>query len=123
MLRSLAGILEEVRKTVPETTCEELKRRLDAGEKIVLVDVREPEEWRQGVLPGAQPVPRGLLELQLPRFVRDPEAPIVVYCAGGIRSLLAAEALQRLGYGKVESLAGGFADWARGKGYPVKAME
>lgn len=83
----------------------------------LLLDVREPDEVAQGQIPGALCIPRGLLELRIEAAVPDRARPLVVYCAGGTRSALAAHALQQLGYQRVASLAGGFAAWKAG-GHP-----
>src|SRR5947207_3816531 len=77
----------------------------------VALDVREPDEYDQGALPSAVHIPRGHLESQIEGRVPDREAPIVVYCAGGVRSAFAARTLQDLGYSDVVSMAGGFGRW------------
>src|SRR5947209_7831982 len=77
----------------------------------VILDVREPDEYEQGALPGAVHIPRGHLESQVENRIADHEAPIVVYCAGGTRSAFAAETLGQLGYTNVVSMAGGFNKW------------
>jgi molybdopterin/thiamine biosynthesis adenylyltransferase/rhodanese-related sulfurtransferase len=77
----------------------------------VLVDVREQDEVDQGIIPGAIHIPRGFLEMRIEDAVRDHSTPLVVYCAGGVRSLFAAESLQQLGYTDVTSMAGGFNGW------------
>ncbi len=81
-----------------------------AGGAAVL-DVREPEEYEQGALVGAVHIPRGHLESQIEARLVDKSAPIVVYCAGGVRSVFAARTMQELGYGGVVSMAGGFGKW------------
>jgi molybdopterin/thiamine biosynthesis adenylyltransferase/rhodanese-related sulfurtransferase len=75
------------------------------------VDVREQDEVDQGAVPGAIHIPRGYLEMRVENAIPDRDAPIVVYCAGGTRSLFGAETLQHLGYTNVRSLAGGFNGW------------
>ncbi|MDQ2726136.1 MAG: molybdopterin-synthase adenylyltransferase MoeB [Actinomycetota bacterium] len=77
----------------------------------VVLDVREPDEYEQGALPGAVHIPRGHLESQIEGRVTDRDAHIVVYCAGGTRSALAADSLAQLGYTDVTSMAGGFNKW------------
>ena len=104
---------QELRRRVPEISAAELHAALGRGERPALVDVRETEELEQGRLPGAVHVPRGFLEMSIEEEVPDREAPVVLYCAGGTRSLLAAETLQRLGYQQVRSLAGGFRGWTQ----------
>src|SRR5579875_1563188 len=77
----------------------------------IVLDVREPDEYEQGALPGAIHIPRGHLESQVEGKIANHEAPIVVYCAGGTRSAFAAETLGQLGYADVVSMAGGFNKW------------
>jgi len=81
------------------------------GDGALFLDVREPDEYGQGALPGAVHLPRGLLELQVEGRIPDKDRKIIVYCAGGTRSLLAAQALGQLGYSDVASMAGGFNKW------------
>lgn len=78
---------------------------------LLLLDVREHEEYEQGAIPGAHLIPRGLLESSIPMQAPDPDTEIVVYCAGGARSALAALSLQQLGYSNVVSMDGGFGLW------------
>jgi molybdopterin/thiamine biosynthesis adenylyltransferase/rhodanese-related sulfurtransferase len=103
--------MAEVRKRTKQVSLEELKRRLDAKEKLTLVDVREKDEWRGGYIPGAIALPRGFLEMQAEQKLPDKNARIVVYCAGGTRSALAAATLQELGYANVETANPGFVRW------------
>ncbi len=78
---------------------------------VVVLDVREPDEYEQGALPGAVHIPRGFLESQVESKIVDRDAPVVVYCAGGTRSAFAADTLAQLGYTDVVSIAGGFNRW------------
>lgn len=94
-----------VRETDPDTT-----RQLQ-GAGATLIDVREQDEFDQGAIPGSIHIPRGYLEMRVENSVPDRDTPIVVYCAGGTRSLFGAETLQHLGYTNVQSLAGGFNGW------------
>src|SRR5216683_37050 len=80
-------------------------------EGTVVLDVREPDEYEQGALPGAIHIPRGHLESQIEGKIADKTAPIVVYCAGGTRSAFAALTLGELGYSDVVSVIGGFGKW------------
>lgn len=121
-------MLQEARQTVPEVTAAQTKEALDRGEVAVLLDVREPNEWEQGHIPGAVHAPRGMLEWYAdettsyakPELTANKNERIVVACAGGGRSLLAAQTLQRMGYTNVASMAGGFNDWAK-QGFPVES--
>jgi molybdopterin/thiamine biosynthesis adenylyltransferase/rhodanese-related sulfurtransferase len=104
-------LMADVRKRTKQVSLEELKRRLDSGEKMTLVDVREKDEWRAGYIPGAVSIPRGFLEIQAEQKLPDKNARIVAYCAGGTRSALAAATLQELGYTNVETANPGFVRW------------
>lgn len=112
-------LISEVRKRTKQVSLEELKRRLEAREKVTLLDVREKDEWRGGYIPGAVSLPRGFLEIQAEQKLPDKNARIVAYCAGGTRSALAAATLQELGYTNVETANPGFVRW-KDLGYPVE---
>ena len=111
--KTFADLREQVRARVRELEPGELvaEQRGPAGEGPVVIDVREPDELGSGRLPGALHIPRGFLEMKIEGAVPARETPVVVYCAGGVRSLFAAESLERLGYADVRSLAGGFRAW------------
>ncbi len=116
-------IMRKARQQVPEWSPSQLQDALahqhEAGrdhQDIVLVDVREKHEWNEGHIPGAIHVPRGFLELQIEEAVPDKSKTVVLYCAGGVRSLMAGSTLQQMGYEKSISLAGGFGQW-KGNGY------
>ena len=119
MSASYSQLLERVRSSVRLLALDELKERLDRGEPLVLVDVREADEWRQGHIPGAIHLPRGFLEMQAEQKLPDKDAPIVCYCAGGVRSAFAAYTLQQMGYRNVASAHPGFVQW-KDRGYPVE---
>lgn len=112
-------IMRQARRQVPEWSPPQVKAAL-AGQddhKVVLVDVREKHEWNEGYIPGAIHVPRGFLELQIEESVPDKDATVVLYCAGGTRSLIAGRTLQEMGYKNVVSMSGGFGFW-KGSGLP-----
>ena len=111
-------LIASVRKEVKEVSLEELKRRLDAREPYVLLDVREKDEFRAGYIPGAVSIPRGFLEIQVEQRLPDKGAKIVAYCAGGTRSALAAKTLAELGYTNVETANPGFVRW-KDLGFPM----
>jgi sulfur-carrier protein adenylyltransferase/sulfurtransferase len=110
-------VMEALQK-IPEVAPAELQSRMQGGEQIVVIDVREPEEFARSKIPGAHTIPRGILEGQvdgrLPR-----ESTVVLYCAGGARSALAAKSLAEMGFDKVENLQGGFSNWVK-SGMPVE---
>jgi sulfur-carrier protein adenylyltransferase/sulfurtransferase len=102
-------ILKQVKSEIREVSVDEVGRKHPQQ----LIDVREGDEWEQGYIPGAKWIPRGKLELRIEDTVADRDAEIVLYCAGGTRSALAARALKELGYTRVSSLAGGFGAWKK----------
>lgn len=106
-------LLRDLRTTYAEIEPNDLKLELSNGKRPVLIDVREADEHATGIIPGAIHIPRGFLELRVEKAVGDRATPVVVYCAGGTRSLLAARSLGELGYTNVRSLAGGFTGWKR----------
>jgi rhodanese-related sulfurtransferase len=101
-------VVEEVRPRIREVTLEETRGRLAANPKAVLIDVREDGEWAAGHAVQAIHLGRGILERDIEKTIPDPEAECVLYCGGGFRSALAAEAAQRMGYKNVASLLGGY---------------
>ncbi|KAI8093855.1 rhodanese-like protein [Halteromyces radiatus] len=107
---------------VQEITADELQAALQEKDTApVLIDVRETDEWKTGKLPTAVGLPRGILELKVENVVSpDSQRPIVLYCAGGLRSIMTAASLIGMGYNKenIKSLTGGFGSWAK-KGYTV----
>src|SRR5437667_9273061 len=111
-------IVQDAKKRVREVTVEDVKAKLDRGEKFQLVDVREESEWAKDHLPGAIHLGKGVLERDIEQRVPEPATEMVLYCGGGFRSALAAENLQKMGYTNVWSLDGGIRGW-REKGYPL----
>lgn len=104
-------LVQESKKHIKETNVAEVKRRADAGEKFVLVDVREDNEWAKGYLPGAVHMGRGVIERDIEQRVPDTGTKLILYCGGGFRSALVAENLQKMGYTSVESMDGGWKGW------------
>ena len=117
--RSKTDLLKAARGQVPELTPVELQAELARGGRPVLIDVREAAEADGGLIPGAKLIPRGFLELRIEEAVGDRNADVVLYCAGGTRSLLAGSTLHAMGYTRLRSLAGGFGAWKAG-GLPVE---
>jgi rhodanese-related sulfurtransferase len=111
-------IVQEAKKRVRETNVDEVKARLDRGEKLCLVDVREESEFAKDHLPGAIHLGKGVIERDIEEKLPDTSKEIILYCGGGFRSALAAENLQRMGYTNVLSLDGGVRGW-RVKGFPM----
>ena len=112
-------LVEDSKTRVRETDIREVKRRLDAGDKFHLVDVREESEWARGRLPRALHLSKGVIERDIEKAIPDRSAPIVLYCGGGFRSALAADNLQKMGYTSVISMDGGWRAWNEA-GYPVE---
>jgi rhodanese-related sulfurtransferase len=111
-------IVDDARSRVRETTVDEIKSRLDRGDKFTLVDVREESEFAKDHLPGAIHLGKGIIERDIEARVPALDSELVLYCGGGFRSALAADNLQKMGYTKVISMDGGIRDW-REKGYPL----
>ncbi len=111
MAKTYQELMAEARDTVPEVTIDDVKAQMENGARPTLLDVREREEYREGHLEGAVPLPRGFLEMRIEEAVPDKSAPIVAYCAGGVRSLIAARTLKEMGYEKVTSMSGGYTAW------------
>ncbi|MBI3195843.1 MAG: sulfurtransferase [Ignavibacteriae bacterium] len=111
-------LVDDAKSRIKQTTPEEIKKKLDNGEKFVLVDVREDNEWEQGHIVGAIHVGKGIIERDIEKIVPDIEAEIVLYCGGGYRTAIAADNLQRMGYTNVISMDGGWRRW-NDLGYPI----
>jgi len=124
---SASQIVAEARKTIPEITVTLAREELDQGQVALLLDVREPAEWEKGHIPGAVLAPRGMLEWYAdpttpyakPELTMKRDAHIIVACASGGRSMLAAETLKKMGYTNVVNMAGGFNEWSK-QGLPVE---
>ena len=101
-----------------ETTVDEVKQKLDDGEKFLLVDVREESEFAKDHLPGAIHLGKGVIERDVETRVPDVNTPMILYCGGGFRSAMAADNLQKMGYTNVLSMDGGVREW-REKKYPM----
>ena len=112
-------LVQDAKTRVKECTVADVKRRLDAGEKFTLIDVREESEYAAGHIPGAVHLGKGVIERDIEARVPDPAAPLVLYCGGGFRSALAADAIQKMGYTNVISMDGGWRGWTTA-GLPVE---
>jgi|GEM_PF-725278 rhodanese-related sulfurtransferase len=110
-MKSREDLLKEAREVIPEMTVHEVNDYLLGGERPALLDVRGLDEWEMGHLKGAVHIARGNLELEVEDKLADKSGEVVVYCAGGVRSLLAGQRLKDLGYERVISMDGGFDDW------------
>jgi molybdopterin/thiamine biosynthesis adenylyltransferase/rhodanese-related sulfurtransferase len=110
-MASFRDLLASAKAEITEVDTAGAQERIEQGGNLVVLDVREPDEYDQGALPGALHIPRGHLESQVEGKIVDKSASVVVYCAGGVRSAFAAKTLQDLGYHDVVSMAGGFGKW------------
>jgi rhodanese-related sulfurtransferase len=104
-------LVAAARARIRECTVADVKRRLDAGDRFHLIDVREHDEWTRGHLRGAMHLCKGILERDIEHTIPDHDADIVLYCGGGYRSALAADNLQQMGYTHVVSMDGGWRGW------------
>jgi len=112
-------IVNAARSRVRETTPEEVRKKQLAGEQFDFVDVREDHEWEKGRAARAIHLGKGIIERDVESAIPDHEAEIVLYCGGGFRSALAADALQQMGYKNVVSMDGGWKRWNE-LGYPTE---
>lgn len=104
-------LVNEAKPRIRETNIADVKKRMDSGEKFLLVDVREDHEWANGHLPGAVHMSRGLIERDIEVKVPETSTKMILYCGGGFRSALVADNLQKMGYSNVESMDGGWRGW------------
>lgn len=104
-------LVNEAKPRIKETNIADVKKRMDSGEKFLLVDVREDHEWANGHLPGAVHMSRGLIERDIEVKVPESSTKMILYCGGGFRSALVADNLQKMGYSNVESMDGGWRGW------------
>jgi rhodanese-related sulfurtransferase len=111
-------IVNDARKRIQETTVDDVKARLDRGEKLLLIDVREESEYAKDHLPSAIHLGKGIIERDIEQRVPDPSVEMILYCGGGFRSALAADNLQKMGYNHVISMDGGIRGW-REKNFPL----
>ena len=111
-------IVQDARSRVRELTVDDVKAKLDRGDRFLLVDVREESEWARDHLPGAIHLGKGIIERDIEDRIPDINADIVLYCGGGFRSALAADNLRKMGYTNVYSMDGGHRDWHQ-HGYPL----
>lgn len=113
--KTATDLFAESKARVTQISAEEAIRSVSASVDAKFIDVREPNEWNLGHLPGAVHIPRGILESNIEAAVSR-DRKVIIYCASGNRSALAAETLTTMGYTDVASLAGGFRAWAEAGG-------
>ena len=110
-------LAEDARSRIQETTTDDVWERMQEGEELTLIDVREESEWAEGRLPGAFHLGRGIIERDIEEHFPDYDVELVLYCGGGYRSALTADSLQKMGYTNVISMDGGYRGWTE-HGYP-----
>jgi rhodanese-related sulfurtransferase len=113
-------LVDDALTRIPEISVEEVKKKLDSGEDIEVVDTRESHEFGEGHLPKARHLSKGVIERDIEDEIKDTDKEIVLYCGGGYRSALAADNLKKMGYTNVKSMAGGWRSWNE-KGYERKS--
>jgi len=113
------SIVNDAKGRIRETNVEEVKSKLDRGDKLHLVDVREESEWNKGHITNAIYIGKGVIERDIEKKIDNTEAEIILYCGGGFRSALAADNLQKMGYTNVSSMDGGYSGWVKAE-YPIE---
>lgn len=113
------AIVDDARRRIRECAIYDVKRRMDAGEPVHLIDVREESEYAACRLPGARHIGRGVIERDIETHFPDLDTELILYCGGGYRSALAADSLQKMGYTNVISMDGGIRAW-REAGFPLE---
>ena len=105
------ALVQDAKSRVKETTVAEVAKRLERGEQLTIIDVREESEWDQGHVPGAAHLSKGIIERDIERMFPDANAELILYCGGGFRSALAADNLRKMGYTNAISMDGGMRGW------------
>jgi rhodanese-related sulfurtransferase len=111
-------LVRDAKKRILEEDVQTTKKKLDAGEKMIMVDVREESEWARGHIPNAIHLGKGIIERDIEKAIPEKGATVVLYCGGGFRSALAADNLQKMGYSNVISMDGGWREWTQA-GFPT----
>ena len=117
--QAFVDLVNEARAQIPETDCQAVHARLQAGESLILIDVREADEWNRGHLPGATHLSKGIIERDVEELFPDHGAELILYCGGGYRSALAALNLKKMGYTRALSMDGGWRGWTEAA-YPTQ---
>lgn len=117
--KEFLAIVDDAKRRITEVTIDDVLGKRQRGERFRLVDVREDDEWKKGRMPGAEHLGKGVIERDIVAKVPDKDEELVLYCGGGFRSALAADNLQKMGYRRVRSLAGGWREWNQ-RGLPTE---
>jgi rhodanese-related sulfurtransferase len=118
-MKTWKDLVNEAKKEIGLLQVGEVKEKLDQQADFILIDVREPEEYKKGRIPEAASIPRGILEMTIEDQIKDSSKHIILHCGGGGRSAVAAQSLKRMGYKNVASMEGGFKEWMLA-GYPIE---
>ncbi|MEW5980059.1 MAG: rhodanese-like domain-containing protein [Acidobacteriota bacterium] len=116
--KGFLDLVNDAKSRIQEISAQDTRKKLDAKQALYLVDVREDHEWSAGRAQGAIHLGKGIIERDIEKTIPDRNAEIVLYCGGGYRSALAADALTKMGYRRVLSMAGGYKSWVQ-EGHPV----
>jgi rhodanese-related sulfurtransferase len=111
-------LVKEAKTRIKEEDFRDIKKKLDAGEPMIMIDTREDNEWARGHIPNAVHLGKGVIERDIEKAIPDKDATLVLYCGGGYRSALAADNLQKMGYRNVISMDGGWRGWTEA-GFPT----
>ena len=111
-------LVKEAKTRIKEEDFRDIKKKLDAGEPMIVIDTREDNEWARGHIPNAVHLGKGVIERDIEKAIPDKDATLVLYCGGGYRSALAADNLQKMGYRNVISMDGGWRGWTEA-GFPI----
>jgi rhodanese-related sulfurtransferase len=111
-------LVKEAKTRIKEEDFRDIKKKLDAGELMIIIDTREDNEWARGHIPNAVHLGKGVIERDIEKAIPDKDATLVLYCGGGYRSALAADNLQKMGYRNVISMDGGWRGWTEA-GFPT----
>lgn len=111
--KEFEALVDDAKSRIVEVTIDDLLGKQKRGDKLRIIDTREDDEWRAGHVAGAEHIGRGVIERDIVAKVPDKSEELILYCGGGFRSALAADNLQRMGYTRVRSLAGGWREWTK----------
>ena len=117
--KTATDLVNEAKKKISEISVADAKAKIDSDASVIVLDVREPDEFKKGHIPKATNIPRGLLEFKVAKEIPNKDAQILVYCKSGGRSCLACSTLLEMGYKNAVSIAGGWQAWLKA-GYPVE---
>ncbi len=117
--KGFLALVDDAKRRIQEVTIDEVATRRAGGERLRIIDVREDDEWRQGHAAGAEHIGKGVIERDIEAKAPNRDQELILYCGGGFRSALAADALGKMGYRRVRSLAGGWRAWNE-RGLPVE---